>query len=143
MMREINALKTALQTAPDNLAAWVRLGNIYHDASMFDQAVGFYEKAVALAPGDVNVITDLGVCLQEMGRFEEAVARFREAQAADPSHWQSLYNLVVVEGLALGRFDAAEASLARLEKTRPDAPRLAELRASLEEARKRPAAESR
>jgi tetratricopeptide (TPR) repeat protein len=115
--------------------AWTRLGNIYYDAGMFEQAIEFYRRAVEIRPDDANVLTDTGICYQQLGQKDKALEMFNRAQKADPNNWQSLYNIVVVAGLEMGRFDAADAAMARLQQVRPDAPNLAQLRQALDNAR--------
>jgi tetratricopeptide (TPR) repeat protein len=62
----------------------------------FTIAAAAYEQALALKPGDPNVITDLGIALRGLADYEGAVARFREAAKADPKHPQSRFNLGLV-----------------------------------------------
>jgi hypothetical protein len=135
MMAEINALKERVTTNPSDADAWTRLGNIYHDAGMFDQAVQFYQRAAEIRPNDASVLTDAGICYQQLRQNDKALDMFERAQKADPSNWQSLYNTVVVAGLEMGLFDKADAALARLQQIRPDAPKLADLKQALDNAR--------
>jgi hypothetical protein len=135
MMAEIQRLQGVVAANPNDAQAWTRLANLYHDAGMYPQAVGFYEKADQLAPGNPNIITDLGVCLRGSGQPEKALAAFERAQKADPGHWQSVFNQVIVLGLDLGRFAEAEAALARLERLNAPAEPVAQLKRSLEQAR--------
>ncbi len=131
MIEEINGLKRVLQNDPGNVRALTRLANLYHDANMFQQAIGFYEKALQVTPTDPDVLTDLGTCLQAIGENEKALDSFSRAQKADPAHWQSLFNTVVVLSFKLGRFDEAEAVLNRLDRLRPSSPDTARLRDAL------------
>ena len=135
MMAEINALKDRVVKDPKDVQAWSRLANLYQDAGMFEPAVSFYQRAIDLAPNDANLLTDTAICYQELKQFDKALESLERAQKADPNHWQSLYNIVVVAGLQMGRFDRADAALARLQKIHPDAPNLAELRQALGKAR--------
>lgn len=135
MMAEINALKERVQKDPKDVQAWSRLANIYQDAGMFEQAIQFYQRAVDLAPTNANVLTDLGICYQELKQFDKALDLLERAQKADPANWQSLYNIVVVAGLEMHRFDRADAAMARLQEIRPDAPNLSQLKDALNKAR--------
>src|SRR5262245_9295727 len=135
MVAEINALRERVQKNPADTKAWSRLGNLYQDAGMYQPAIGFYQRVIAIDAKDAAVLTDMGICYQELGQLDRALELFTQAQAADPSNWQSVYNTVVVAGLGLGQFDKADAALARLESVKPDAPRLDELKASLAKAR--------
>jgi tetratricopeptide (TPR) repeat protein len=135
MMAEINALKDRVTKNRSDADAWTRLGNIYHDAGMFDQAIEFYLRATEIRPNDAAVLTDTGICYQQLRQNDKALEMFERAQKADPSNWQSLYNTVVVAGLEMGRFDKADAAMARLQEIRPDAPNLAQLKQALDGAR--------
>jgi uncharacterized protein HemY len=135
MLQEIQQLQQAAAAHPEDPRPWTRLANLYHDAGMFPQATGFYEKAVALVPGDPNLLTDLGVCYRRTGATDKALEMFTRAEKADPRHWQCLYNQVIVYGLDLGRHAEAEAALSKLEKVNPQAPGLPALRQAVEQAR--------
>lgn len=135
MLAEINALKERIQKDPKDAQAWTRLANIYQDAGMFEPAIEFYNRAIELVPDNANLLTDLGICYQEVRQFERALELLERAQKADPANWQSLYNIVVVSGLEMRRFERADAALARLQQIHPDAPNLAQLREALDKAR--------
>jgi len=135
MMAEINALKERVQKDPNDVAAWTRLANLFQDAGMFAPAIEIYQRAIKLSPNDANLLTDLGICYQETKQFDKALEHLERAQKADPANWQSLYNIVVVAGLEMRRFDRADAAMARLQQLRPDAPNLEQLRAALAKAR--------
>lgn len=135
MMAEINALKERVQNDPKDVEAWARLANIYQDSGMFEPAIEFYKRASDLLPNNANLLTDMGICYQELKQFDTALELLERAQKADPANWQSLYNIVVVAGLDLHRFDQADAALARLQQIRPDAPNLAQLREALDKVR--------
>jgi cytochrome c-type biogenesis protein CcmH/NrfG len=135
MMEQIGQLREILKLDPDNVGALTKMGNLYHDAQMWPQAVEYYEKAVALAPDDPNVLTDLGTCYGGMRRNDEAIAMFRRANAADPNHWQSLFNTVIIAGLNSHDFETAEAALARLETLPAGQQHVPQLRVALDKAR--------
>lgn len=84
------------------------------------EAVGFYQRAVALAPGVAALHHNLGGALRTLGRHEEALAAFRRAVALAPSPG-SLTNLGNTL-LALGRAAEAEAPLRRAAAQLPGQP---------------------
>ena len=137
MMAELQRLQQQVREHPDDGVAWTRIANLYHDAEMFQQAVGFYERAASLLPSDPNVLTDLGVCYQRLGDPQKALEAFARAEKADPKHWQSVYNQVVVYG-NMRRPAEAEAALRRLETVNPQAPGLADLKQAVEKAKAGP-----
>ncbi|HXV77530.1 MAG TPA: tetratricopeptide repeat protein [Candidatus Polarisedimenticolaceae bacterium] len=134
MVAEINRLKTLLQTEPNNFQALVRLGNLHYDVQMWEQAAGYYERALAVE-SNPDLMTDLGVCYRNLGQFDRALDKFENAQQADPDHFQSLFNIVVVAGLDLGDFVRAERALEVLEAMDPPPPRIDELRHAVEQSR--------
>lgn len=135
MVGLINELKSRLQADPKDLEAATGLAHLYHDAGMFGQAIPFYERAVELSSKDPNLLTDLGICLQEVGRLDDSLEAFARASAADPAHWQSLYNTVIV-AMKDGRVDRAGEALERLETVNPQAPNLGELKDAVERMRR-------
>ena len=135
MMAEINALKQRLQEDPDDLTVLQRLGDIYYQAAFWEQASGYYERALTIEPDSPNLMTDLGVCYRGQQRFDQALELFARAQALDANHWESLFNTAVVAGFDLGRFDTAMAAVEAMEALASPVPRLSELRAALEQAR--------
>jgi len=134
MMAEISALKERIARNPQDVDALVRLGDLFYDIENWDDAKEFYERAVAIRPGDPNVLTDLGFCYMSTGQFGRALELFDAASAADPTHWQSVYNAVVVSGLYMGSFGRAARALAQLKSIKPDAPNLAELEQAIADA---------
>jgi len=139
MVAEINRLKGMLQDDPENGQILMRLANIYHDGAMWQQAVGYYERAIAVMPENPDVLTDLGVCYRGMNEHEKALGLFERAQEVNPKHWQSLYNIVVVAGFDLDRADEAFKAIDKMESMdqRPpeiDQSRLDNLRHAVEQA---------
>ena len=100
------------------------LGNHHYDREEWDGAIAAYEKARRKAPNDPNLLSDLGAAHRNAGEFELAVAYFKKARDADPEHWQSLLNWVLVE--AFDRRDPAEAQrlFDELKKRHPEIPQL-------------------
>lgn len=84
------------------------LGTVLHRRGALREAVGAYEKALALDARDGNVHVNLGYARFELGEIEAAVAHYRRAIELDPGDAMAHNNL----GNALreqGRVAAAEA----------------------------------
>lgn len=96
IMARIGALKQALETNPNDRASLVELGNMYYDANKFEQATGYYERAVSLDRNDPNLLTDLANCYIFLGRSPEALGLLRQTQEQFPKHWQSAATLFFV-----------------------------------------------
>lgn len=89
-------LEDAVRKNPNDVAAWVQLGNLYFDSGKAPQSINAYERALLLKPDDANVLTDLGVMYREAGKYEQAVQSFRNASKVDPKHQNALFNRGVV-----------------------------------------------
>ena len=93
----------------------------------YARAKELYERYLTLRPAEPGVLTDLGVSLRGLGQFQEAMARFEEAQKLESDHWQSLYNEVVVLAFDLKDMPKAQAVLRRLRQLQPDNPEVTRL----------------
>ena len=139
MVAMVNRLKRMLQESPNDDQVLLKLANLYYDAAMWEQAAGYYERVVELAPPSADLLTDLGVCYRGSGRFDDALATFERANKLEPAHWQSLYNTVVVAGFDVNRFELAIEALDAMESIDPrpselDQGRLERLREMLQSA---------
>jgi cytochrome c-type biogenesis protein CcmH/NrfG len=97
-----------VQREPNNVQAWIQLGNDYFDTRQAQKSVDAYAKALALQPNSPDVLTDQGVMYRDLGQFDKAIANFEKAQQLDPRHVQSLYNLGIV--WAYDKKDASKAT---------------------------------
>jgi tetratricopeptide (TPR) repeat protein len=79
-----------LSQNPESLA---RLGDKYFQSKKYDKAIELYEKALKLAPEDVDTYNDLGLALHYSGRSDRAIEQLRRGTEVDPSYqrvWLSL-----------------------------------------------------
>jgi cytochrome c-type biogenesis protein CcmH/NrfG len=90
------ALEKETADNPDNVDAWIQLGNIYFDRNQNDRAIGAYEKALALNPANADVWTDLGVMYRRKDLPKKAVAAFDKAIEVDQGHQTARFNKGVV-----------------------------------------------
>ena len=92
----ISMLENAVVANPDNLNAWIELGNNYFDTDQYDKAIQAYRKALDLDPDNANVWTDMGVMYRRSGKPQEAINAFDRAIAVDPKHETSRFNKGIV-----------------------------------------------
>ncbi|MFZ3208200.1 MAG: tetratricopeptide repeat protein [Geobacteraceae bacterium] len=81
---------------PNNLPAWIQLGNDYFDTDQPQKAINAYAKALELDPRNPNVLTDQGIMFRKVGWFDKAISNFKKARKLDPGHLQSIYNTGLV-----------------------------------------------
>jgi len=115
---------------PEDAGLMAAMGNVYFDASRWQEASGWYEKSLVLSPGDPDIMTDLAVVYRNLGRPQESLELLDKVITLTPDHWQAWYNRVVVLNFDLHEHDAAAEALARLKelkRTNPDIPDLSGL----------------
>jgi len=81
---------------PQDIEAWVHLGNVYFDTDQFPKAIDAYEKALALKPDSPDVWTDLGIMYHRDGRPQKAIECFDQAMVIDPRHEHARFNKGIV-----------------------------------------------
>jgi len=97
--------------------AWKLLGeSLYMQGKDAFQAL---HKAAELLPDDVDVLTNYGIILTDLGRLEEAVVICRRALGIKPDYSRAHNNLGNAL-LELGRFEEAVACFCRALEIKPD-----------------------
>ncbi|MGH6648508.1 tetratricopeptide repeat protein [Aquabacterium sp.] len=124
-------LAQRLQTQPNDAAGWRMLAKSYETLERFPQAVGAYQRLLALQPPDADLLTDYAVTLgmsQGQTLVGEPEALINRALQLNPGHIQAL----ALSGSAA--FEAHDYDRAQAQWTRilslipPDA----EMRSSIE-----------
>jgi tetratricopeptide (TPR) repeat protein len=108
------AYKKALELRPNYSEANAGLLAVY-------QASGQADKTAALASsatGDPKVQFDLGATYLNAGKYEDALAAFQKAQAADPSNAETYYYLGTVN-FSLNKLDDARTNLEKYISMNP------------------------
>jgi tetratricopeptide (TPR) repeat protein len=113
-------LEQAIDRFPDDPAPLVNLG-LHRLGQTGDarEAEALFRRAVRLDPGLAEAQANLGLALQEQGRFDEALDHYERLIAESPGVVEYRWNRGVAN-LALGRFGAAWEDY-ELRKRRPDA----------------------
>ncbi len=117
-------LSREVEKDAENPRLLTALGNAYYDRESWDRAIETYEKARRKAPTDPNLLSDLGASYRNRGEFVRAIAYFAKARAADPDHWQSLLNLVLVTAFDTRDAAAAQRHYEELKRRYPEIPNL-------------------
>jgi len=128
---EVKALESLAARDRSNVQARIELGNLLMDHSQFDEAARWYREAVAIDPGQADVLVDLGACLVNGGKAAEGLVEFDKALKLDPGHKKALFN----KGIALmetGKPQDAAAVWEALLKRFPNDPQLQSLRDQIE-----------
>lgn len=130
--QKIKTLEGIVAGDAANRNAWVELGNAYYDTNQPVKAIEAYDKALALNGKDPNVLTDQGIMFRQVGWFDRAIDNFNKANAVDPGHLQSLFNLGIVYRYDLNDFAKAKAAWQRYLELSPVGPASDKLRSEIE-----------
>ena len=130
---DFETLKRAVEQAPQNAVLVTSLANKYYDTGRYEDAIGYYQKALTLDPRNISVLTDLGTAHFYAGRPDEAIGFYNRSLEIDSRHVQSLHNLVIVN--LQGKKDpaAARVALDRLKSVDPGNASIAELARMIDE----------
>ena len=131
----VKEARDALARDPENVDLDVQLANALYDASDWKGAAEAYEKALPKKANDANMITDLGSCYRNLGKFDKALEMYQKAQQAQPTHEQSLLNMTLVYVFDLKDAKKAQETFDRLKKEPPEIPRLNDLQMRISELR--------
>jgi Flp pilus assembly protein TadD len=99
-------LSVAAVTGPDLVEANNLLGLAYDRRGQHKQAREFYERALSVAPRNAQVLNNLGHSLYLDDRYNDALARLKDAARLDPADTRVANNLALVYG-RLNKFDDA------------------------------------
>ena len=127
LQQQVSELQGLLSANPDDPGLLAAMGNVYFDASRWDDAREWYERSLQVSSGDPSVITDLAVVYRNLGQPQRTIELLDQAIAASPEHWQAWYNKVVVYQFDLHEHDAAAEALDTLQGLKESNPQIPDL----------------
>jgi len=98
--------KRALELDPDYGKVFNQLGLIYGDMSNYEKAIEYLTRYTSVSPGDANPLDSIAHILIQMGKVDEAIAKYKEALEIKPDFYFSLLWLPYAHAL---KEDFAEA----------------------------------
>lgn len=113
MLQKIQDLTKKTAEDPSSPEAWSLLGNAYFDADLTEEAIGAYNRSLALKPDDTDVLNDQGAMYRQKGNYESALSNFEKAVKIDPYNLESLYNIGYVHAFDLNNIPKALATWKR------------------------------
>ena len=113
-------LLTAAESDPEDVTSLLALATLYFEAHSFEEAVPWYEEALALSPDDVESSTNLGVSYFYAGSADRAAAQFLHSLELAPDHAQTLLSLGIVRAFGLDDLTGAKEAWERVMEVAPD-----------------------
>ena len=119
---QVTALKSVASREPKSAQPRTQLGNLYFDAERYDDAINWYMEAATLAPNDVNVSTDLGVCYYYTNQPDKALAQFDHSLKLDANHAKTLLNVGIVRAFGKQDLPGATEAWQKVIALAPESP---------------------
>ena len=112
-------LHAAAESAPEDVQVRVDLGNLYFDAHRFEDAIPWFEAALALSPEEVEVSTDLGVAYYYMDDTDRALSQFARSLDVAPAHAKTILNIGIVRATGKQDLDGAIEAWEEVQRVAP------------------------
>jgi tetratricopeptide (TPR) repeat protein len=90
------AYRSAIETDPSRLDAWINLGLLQHEARRMNEALRTYLEALDVIGAEGVLLFNLGVLLEDMQRKREAQQAYEGALRVDPRLADAHYNLALL-----------------------------------------------
>src|SRR5215469_13765473 len=121
--KKAEPLLAKLKTDPKNPELFNQLGTLYKATHQFQEAIGYYQKALEADPKNVAARTDLASCLFYQGDADGAIGQLQQALTYDPKDANSLFNLGMIRLQAKNDSAGAIHSWRQLLKLNPKLPK--------------------
>ena len=103
---------------PKHPFSWKVLAAALKQNGKISESLVAGQKSVQLDPQDAEAYYNLGIVMQELGRFDEAEVIYKKVITLKPDH--KTYNNLGIVTQELGRLDEAEAMHKKAIKLKPD-----------------------
>jgi tetratricopeptide (TPR) repeat protein len=89
----LQAYQRAVESEPDNAAAWTNWGRLLHEAGRTQEAADIYQRALESAGRDSLLLFNHAVLLEDLGDAGAALQSYQSALEEDPDFADCHYNL--------------------------------------------------
>jgi cytochrome c-type biogenesis protein CcmH/NrfG len=117
--KQAEPLLARLKNDPNNSDLLNQIGVIYKATHQFNDAVGYYQKAVEANPNNVAARTDLASCLYYLGNTDGALKQLEQSLTYNPKDANSLFNLGMIRWQGKKDGQGALAAWSELLKANP------------------------
>jgi tetratricopeptide (TPR) repeat protein len=119
---KVTAFRSAAEREPNNAVPRAQLGDLYFGSERFDDALKWYEQALALTPNDVRVSSQLAMTYYYTNQTDRALQQLERSTKIDPKHAESWLNLGFVRAFGKQDLNGAEQAWQQVIKIAPEGP---------------------
>lgn len=84
--------KNGLFIHATDIESLIEQGNIAYDLGRSEEAMQYFDQALAIDPDNVDALVNKGLALEDLDRTEEAIQYYDRAIAIDPEDTETLNN---------------------------------------------------
>jgi len=117
--KQVEPLLEKLKADPNNSSLLNQIGTVYKATHQFQDAAGYYQKAVQADPKNVAARTDWASCLYYQGDVEGALKQLQISLQYDPKDANTLFNLGLIRWEAKKDSSGAVSAWQQLLKANP------------------------
>jgi tetratricopeptide (TPR) repeat protein len=117
--KKAEPLLARLKIEPNNSDLLNQIGTLYKAAHQFQDAAGYYQKAIDADPKNVAARTDLASCLYYEGDADGAIKQLQQSLTYDPRDANTLFNLGMIRLQAKNDPNGAVTAWQQLLKLNP------------------------
>ena len=132
--RELESLRETLERNPDDVPALVRFGHIALQAQQLEEGAALTERALKLAPDNLEAQVHRAVAQAGRGEGEAAAAGLAAVLQRDPGFAEAWFFRGML-AMQAGQMDRMRESFDQFVKFAPDGPQKERIRAMVERAR--------
>jgi tetratricopeptide (TPR) repeat protein len=120
--KQAEPLITKLKSDPKDVSILNKTAVTYKAGHQFDEAIKYFQKALAIDPSNVPIRTDMASCMYFTGNVDGAISELEKSLTYDPKHAGTLMNLGIIKWKGKDDVSGAVASWEKLLKLNPNFP---------------------
>lgn len=93
----INLFKNILHKKPNDFRAYFQIGKIYYELNDIKKSIFFFEKSDQIYPQNSNILFNLALSLQSIGKIRQAKEKYLNIISINPKDVKSYYGLFFLD----------------------------------------------
>lgn len=106
LLKEITVLENAVARNPNHVEPWIRLGQLFQRAEMFERSAEMYNTALRITPGNSDAQIGLAKLSIAAGNTSDAIQRLKLVLFEDPARVEAQLDLGLAYAI-MGQCDEA------------------------------------